>query len=144
MSEVIQKSITLHAEPSKIWEALTTPEELSEWWNDGVVIEPEIGGLFKEPWVDSEGVAQVATGKILEAREKEELKFTWHEKDWPVEWETECSFKIDDNGEERVLTVTHDGWEHLPEDKRENVIKDFETAWAIHLKELKSFIDLSP
>lgn len=144
MGEVIQQSITLHAAPEKIWRALTSKRDLSEWWSEGVVIEPEIGGLFKEPWVDSEGIPQMATGKVLEARKDEELKFTWHEKDWPVEWETECSIKIEDQGDERVLTVTHEGWEHLPEDKRDNYIKDFEVGWQLHLKELKSYVDLSP
>lgn len=144
MTPFIQKSVTLHADPKRIWRALTNEKDLAKWWSDGVVIQPEAGGLFKEPWTDSEGQAQLATGKVLNAIDEKELKFTWHERDWPENWETECTIKIEDEGDDRILTVTHDGWEHLPEEKREALLQDFEIGWGLHLKELKSFVDLSP
>lgn len=141
MADIIEKTIKLRASSGWIWNALTDAGELENWWSEEVVLEPKVGGKFREPWEDDDGEEQLASGKVLEMKKEKLIVFTWKEKSWPKNAITECSFEIVDNGKERELTLTHSGWETLPEDEREDIMKDFKVGWSYHLKELKSYLD---
>ena len=59
-STTIKKALILKASKAQVWSALTNQNELSKWWNNGVKLEPFIGGQFYEPW----GENQLATGLV--------------------------------------------------------------------------------
>ncbi|WP_374078385.1 SRPBCC domain-containing protein [Bdellovibrio bacteriovorus] len=141
MKDSIEESIKVRATASEIWGALTDTDELENWWSEDVVIEPKVGGKFREAWEDDDGKAQLASGKILAVKAKQEIKFTWKEKDWHKDAVTECTFSIKDDKSQRIITVHHIGWETLPEAKRAQAIKDFTIGWKYHLKELKAYLD---
>ncbi|KYG69455.1 SRPBCC domain-containing protein [Bdellovibrio bacteriovorus] len=140
----IEKTISLKAPREDIWRALTKKNELSQWWNEGVILQPDIGGIFQEPWIDSEGQKHLASGRVVYSRENHDIVFTWHEHEWRPEWETECMLKIEDKGEERTVTLQHYGWEHFPDAQRESLQKEFDVVWDIHLKDLKKYIESGP
>lgn len=141
MKDIIELSINLKASIGWIWNALTDRGELENWWSEDVVLEPKVGGNFREPWENDEGKSQLASGKVLEMKKEKFIAFTWKEKDWPKEAITKCSFSISDDGKMRTLTVRHEGWESLPEATRSQLLKDFKIGWNYHLKELKSYLD---
>lgn len=141
MSDVIEKSITIKASVDEIWRSLTDSEELENWWGDGILLEPRVGGSFREPWEDDDGKIQLASGQVTAVKVKKEISFTWQEKDWPKEALTQCSFAIEDKGKLRVLTLKHLGWESLPAESRAKFFKDFQIGWGYHMKELKAYLD---
>ncbi|KHD87533.1 MAG: hypothetical protein OM95_13885 [Bdellovibrio sp. ArHS] len=141
MKDVIELSISIKAPTAWIWKALTDSSELENWWSDDVILQAKVGGTFKEPWEDDEGEKQLASGKVLAVKNEKHLIFTWREKNWPKNADTQCSFLIEDKGTVRTLTVKHEGWESLPETQRASVMKDFKVGWNYHLKELKSYLD---
>ncbi|MEK2644567.1 SRPBCC family protein [Bdellovibrio sp. BCCA] len=141
MKDIIEESIKIHATAAEIWSALTDTDELENWWSEDVVLEPKVGGKFREAWEDDSGKAQLASGKVLTVKAKQEITFTWKEKDWVKDAETRCTFRIQDDKSQRVLTVVHEGWNTLPEAKRAQAIKDFTIGWKYHLKELKAYLD---
>lgn len=141
MKDVIEQTITVKATAGEVWHSLTDRDELENWWGDGVTIEPRVGGQFRERWEDDEGKAQLASGKVTFVKEKKQITFTWREKDWPKDATTECTFLIEDQGTKCTLTLKHQGWESLPEQNREKLMKDFKVGWTYHLKELKSYLD---
>lgn len=141
MKDSILLSIKIKANPGWIWHALTDRGELENWWSEDVILEPKVGGSFKEPWEDDEGQRQLASGKVLALKKENFITFTWKEKSWPKTAMTECTFTIEDNGKERVLTIEHTGWDSLPEAERSKTMKDFKVGWTYHLKELKSYLD---
>ncbi|MFS4460483.1 SRPBCC family protein [Bdellovibrio sp. HCB2-146] len=143
-SSDIELSVKIYATSAEIWSALTDKDELEEWWSEGVTLEPKVGGKFREAWEDDRGTSQLATGKVLAVKAKNEIRFTWREKDWPQEASTECLIQIEDQKSHRVLSVVHTGWNKLPEGKRAKLINDFKVGWGYHLQELKSYLDDGP
>lgn len=142
MKEQIELKITVRAGTGEVWHALTDSDELENWWGDGIKIEPKVGGQFREKWEDDEGQSQVASGKVLELKNKKLIRFTWTEKNWPKGAMTECVFEITEAGPGKsTLIVRHSGWETLPTSLRVKTLKDFKTGWTYHLKELKEYLD---
>lgn len=141
MKDIIEQSISVNVNTIVLWHALTDTDELENWWGDSVKIESKVGGKFQEKWEDDDGKAQMATGQVLKLKKNQEIVFSWKERSWPKEANTECSFFIEGKDEKSTLTVRHTGWETLPEDIRSSIMKDFKVGWTYHLKELKSYLD---
>lgn len=143
-SDDIELSVKIYATAAEIWSALTDQDELEEWWSEGVTLEPKVGGKFREAWKDDKGTAQLASGKVLAVKPKNEIRFSWREKDWLNDVYTECLIQIEDEKKHRLLTIVHSGWDKLPEGKRTKLINDFKVGWGYHLQELKSYLDDGP
>lgn len=141
VSETIELSISVKASPEEIWQVLTDPDELENWWGDGVRLEPRVGGVFSEPWEDDKGTRQMASGKVKTLKKKQEISFTWTEKSWPTEAQTICAITIEDKKMIRMIHLKHTGWETLPADIRNKTLKDFKVGWNYHLKELQAYLD---
>lgn len=141
MKDSIEESIKIRATAAEIWGALTDFDELENWWSEDVVLEPKVGGKFREAWEDDKGTSQLATGKVLTVKPRKEITFSWREKDWPKEAETQCTFLIQDEKSHRIFTVRHEGWNTLPTAKQAQAIKDFTIGWKYHLQELKAYLD---
>lgn len=141
MKNSIELSITVHATAPEAWSALTDLDELENWWSEDVRLEPRVGGIFREVWEDDSGKSQLASGKVLAVTKNKEITFTWKEKSWPPTASTQCTFRIEDKKNQRVLHILHEGWESIPEAQRKKVVEDFTLGWKFHLKELKSYLD---
>lgn len=141
MKDQIEFSIEVRGTAAEIWRALTDRDDLENWWSDEVILEPKVGGKFQEIWEDDDRSKGLASGKVLSLEIKKHITFTWREKDWPKEAQTECSFIIEEMGAKRIFTVKHSGWQSLPEKSRAKIMKDFQLGWSYHLKELKAYLD---
>lgn len=137
----IELSISARASDKEVWRTLTDPDELDEWWGEGVTLQPKEGGIFREEWQDDEGHDQLATGKVLKVIKDKEILFTWQEKSWPKEAQTRCQIRIQPQGAQCLITVSHEGWQTLPEIFRNKTMEDFKVGWTYHLKELKAYLE---
>lgn len=140
MSDQFEISISVKAPASEVWRALTDSDELENWWGD-VLLEPVIGGKFREPWEDDDGNRQEARGKVMVVKVNKQIVFSWRELDWPQKSKTICSIEIEDKGIVRTIKLVQTGWETLPEEFQKDIMKDFKIGWNYHLKELKSYLD---
>ncbi|MFZ3228977.1 MAG: SRPBCC domain-containing protein [Pseudobdellovibrio sp.] len=138
---MIDISILAKAKPSEIWQALTDEDDLENWWGEGVTLEPIKNGNFREPWEDDERNPQMASGKVRSLEINKQITFTWKEKSWPKEANTECQITIEEQGKMCLIHLTHKGWESLPEEIRKSTMKDFKIGWNYHLKELKAYLE---
>jgi len=134
----IYKTITLKANKTKIWGALTNEKELGKWWNKGVKLEPQIGGLFYEPWGDG----QLATGKVITLKAQEYIEFSWQEKYWGPNEDTICRFTLKEINGKILLEVKHSGWDTFKDNEnREKLMKGFIAGWDFLLPKLKKFVE---
>ncbi len=134
----ILKSITLQASQEQVWSALTNEGDLSQWWNQGVKLEPYLGGLFYEPW----GNNQLATGTVKNLALLNFIEFTWREKYWQTSEVTLCRFSLKEVNGSTLLQVKHSGWNTFKSsDDRKKMIKGFESGWDFLLPKLKKFLD---
>ena len=86
----ITREIDFPVPPQEVWEALTEPEQLEEWFANDVELDPRPGGAGIFRWEDGEE----RSATVVEAEPGERLVLDWD----------------DDGGEvELVLEETEDG-----------------------------------
>jgi uncharacterized protein YndB with AHSA1/START domain len=91
--------------PMVVWEAITTPEEFSAWYNGKAAIDPRVGGLF-EVWT---GASFYWTGGILVWKPPTLLEYEHNHapcKEWPSGVETLVRWELTPSGEGTLLTFT--------------------------------------
>jgi uncharacterized protein YndB with AHSA1/START domain len=101
--------------PDRVWEALTTPEQLAQWWVPGS-IEPTVGHAFL---LEMPGWGNVAC-EVLEVDAPHRLVYTFG--DWTLTWELKAEgsgtrlflehagFDLDDPQHRFALDHMGPGW----------------------------------
>jgi uncharacterized protein YndB with AHSA1/START domain len=96
---VVRREIVLEAPREEVWEAVTDPERLEEWFANGVEIELEPGGRGCFRWDD--GTVRHAVVEEVEAERR--LAFRW----WEDEEEpSSVEVVLEDAPDGTLLTVT--------------------------------------
>jgi uncharacterized protein YndB with AHSA1/START domain len=92
---MIRKEIVLPATREEVWEALTDPEHLEDWFANDVELDLRPGGGASFRW--SNGEERYAT--VTEVEPERRLAFEWEGEDGDVE------FLLDDDPDGTRLTV---------------------------------------
>jgi uncharacterized protein YndB with AHSA1/START domain len=99
----VTRELVLPAPPEEVWEALTDPDRLKEWFANDVEWD---GDELVYRWDDGEE----RRARIDEAHEPRRLGFRWSDADGA---ETHVTFELEEAEEGTRLTVTegrHAGW----------------------------------
>jgi uncharacterized protein YndB with AHSA1/START domain len=91
---MIRREIVLPAPREEVWEALTDPERLADWFANDVDFDLRPGGGASFRW--SNGEERTAT--VTEVDPERRLAFEWHD-------EGEVEFTLDDDVDGTRLTV---------------------------------------
>jgi uncharacterized protein YndB with AHSA1/START domain len=91
---MIRKEIVLPAPREEVWDALTEPGRLEDWFANDVEIDLRPGGGASFRW--SNGEQRHAT--VTEVEPERRLAFEWDD-------EGEVAFELDDDGDGTRLTV---------------------------------------
>lgn len=134
----ITRSIRIAAPRSVVWEALTSPEHVVEWWGhpmkfpDG--IRPGSVGVFE--W--SEGDFGVRIDRL---DEWEAYGITWGFDEHPDEPTTQqVLFTLADDGDGTLVTVTESGFDRLDPDSRRARMDENTSGWNQVLDSLASYV----
>ena len=73
----VAREVVLPAEPDEVWEALTDPERLGEWFANDVELDPRPGGEGVFRWDDGE----VRVARVEEVVPGERFGFRWSDRD---------------------------------------------------------------
>jgi uncharacterized protein YndB with AHSA1/START domain len=87
----VTRELVLPAPPAEVWEALTDPDRLEEWFANDVELDPEPGGEGVFRWED------VEAGRRFSVR--------WSDEESPGE-ETHVAFTLEEVPEGTRVTVT--------------------------------------
>lgn len=118
------------APPPLVWAALTRP---ALWWNNGVTLDPRIGGHFFEPWSDGV-VSHRTTGTITELDPPRLLSLTWRDDDWG--FETNVAFTMTSREGGTLISLRHSGWEGASAEEQAQLVPDHRHGWLGHLRNL--------
>jgi uncharacterized protein YndB with AHSA1/START domain len=83
----VTREIEFPVPPDEVWEALTDPEQLEEWFATEVELDPRPGGAGVFRWADGDErhatvlVAEPAERLVLDWDEEGEVEFTLEEVD---------------------------------------------------------------
>ena len=94
----VVREVVFDAPPDEVWEALTDPERLEEWFADDVEFDLDRGGVFR--WEDGE----VRHAVVEEVDPERRLTIRWLDPSTPEE--SEITFTLDETEEGTRLVVT--------------------------------------
>jgi uncharacterized protein YndB with AHSA1/START domain len=140
-TKVIQE-YSYNASPEKIWNAITSKEEMKKWYFDLEEFKPEVGFEFRF-WGGTEERQYLHICKITEVIVGRKLCHTWSYDGIPGL--TNLCFEIRQiNDTSSKLKLTHTGFETFPTDNPDLDFKNFEEGWKFILStSLKNYLKKS-
>jgi uncharacterized protein YndB with AHSA1/START domain len=103
------------AEPSIVWEALTRPEQLEQWFAPGDLgakvfrFDLHVGGAFELAMVGSPDDLHHASGTFVEILPERRLVMAWRWRDFPLDTgDTRVTIELAGARGGTRLTVTHE------------------------------------
>ncbi|HEX2606789.1 MAG TPA: SRPBCC domain-containing protein [Flavisolibacter sp.] len=133
----VRKEVLLPASVERVWQALTTKEELKQWCFEMNAFEPKPGFEFRF-YGEKNGTRFLHLCRVLEIEPLKRMKWLWSYEGIPGD--TYVTFELMPEGAQTRLRLTHEGLETLPQD--ENYARgNFEMGWDSILNiSLKSYI----
>ena len=123
---------TYDAPVEKVWQALTDPEKMKQWYFDIAEFRPEVGFEFQFEG-QNEGRVFLHLCKVTEVIKGKKLQYSWRYKGY--EGLSYVTFELFPEGDRTRLKLTHEGLETFPDQpdfKREN----FQAGWTALIGDL--------
>ena len=140
---VIRKSIVIHASPEVVFNAITDPNELTNWFPDNAIFDGRIGGkvrfTFKKERSKDLDRDYCPEGSVKEFVPNKKVSYSWRLVDIPefpetiVTWELE---EIDPN--KTKLEVIHSGFSGKEQGKLS--FKEHDQGWSYFLSRLEEYL----
>ena len=111
----IVEEIDIAAPAERIFDALTTPEQLRRWWGREQMYTTEwdvdlrVGGGYRCRATGADGSVMIVEGRFLEVDRPLRLGYTWNAS-WDPTGETTVVYELAPRGESTHLRVTHGGF----------------------------------
>lgn len=140
----IRKVIVINAPPDLVFEAISKPEELTNWFPDAAILEPKVGGRFQfNFYKDSDRRRKKADrdaspeGRVLEFIPNRKLAYSWQHKNIPNFPETVVTWELEEIGKNKTrVTLTHSGFTGREEDKG---VKEHKDGWNYFITRLVEY-----
>ena len=140
----IQKSIILRAPRSRVWQALTDPNQFGQWFGTRLAGRFAPGQTIRGP-ITIPKYEHLAFQVVVEQMEPERL-FSWR---WqpggnpdvnPAEPMTLVVFELEEVPEGTRLTVTESGFDQIPVDRRSKAYRGNEAGWNGQLENITRYL----
>jgi uncharacterized protein YndB with AHSA1/START domain len=137
MTEKIEREISIQAPIATVWEVITKPEYISQWFCSQAEIDLRRGGKGKLSWEAFE-----APLEIVEVEKPHLFSFLWvapDEETKPTHQQTLVAFRLTEAGAETKVCLTESGFEKLEitTEQKANLIANHTTGWGEFLSGLQ-------
>lgn len=131
---------TFNSSLNRVWEAITEPNQMSQWFF------PQIESFKAEQGFKTEFLVEIENRKfthlwgIMSVETKQKIEYTWRYKEYPGDSMVTFELKEEDTTVKLKLTATvlEDFPQHIPEFKRESGVE----GWNYLIKEsLKNYLE---
>jgi uncharacterized protein YndB with AHSA1/START domain len=132
---MVEQSIWIVAARDRVWQAVTNPDQIVQWFVPNLP-----GAVMKK---DDTGTVSVFLGEMgVEMILLEALDSQRHVniRSLPEKLLT-TTYKLEDQKDGTLVTVTLAGFEGLPEETREDRLNFIKAGWEKTLKNLKAFVE---
>lgn len=142
----IEKTVVLRAPRSRVWRALTTPEEFGAWF--GVTLAGAFTpGARVAGRITTKGYDHLTMEILIERVEPEHrFSYRWHPYavdpaiDYSAEPTTLCEFTLEEVPEGTRLTVVESGFDGIPASRRDEAFRMNEGGWAGQLVNVDRYL----
>jgi len=145
-SDRIEKQILLRAPRSRVWKALTDPQQFGEWFGC------ELSGPFKagerlRGRITAKGYEHLTMDLAVERVQPETaLAFRWHpyavevDVDYSSEPMTLVSFELEERDAGVLLKVVESGFDQIPLARRAQAFRMNDEGWAAQVKNVERYL----
>ena len=138
-SEPLIKEVLLNAPASKVWKAITSKDQMEQWYFDLKEFKPEVGFEFQfEGGPDDRTYTHLC--KVTEVIPEKKLSYSWRYDGYPGE--SFVTFELFIEGNQTRLKLTHENPESFGTDNPDFAKENFTEGWE-HIigKSIKEFIE---
>ena len=130
---------TFNAPIGKVWNAITDPAEMKQWYFDLPGFTPEVGYEFQFEGGPPDKV-YLHLCEVTEVIPQRKLQYSWRYDGYAGN--SLLTFELFPEGEKTRLRLTHEGLETFPKDNPDLVQENFNAGWTeiIHTN-LKDFLE---
>lgn len=128
---VIERSVVIAADRERVWRAITTPEQLTKWFESIHFKRLAEGEALTFGWGGA--------GSIALVEPMDRFGFRWQIAP-PHPAQTLVVFTLETVPEGTRITVTERGFEALPAEVRESHFRDNTQGWEHMLKSLNTYL----
>lgn len=131
----ISQSYYFDAPPTKVFAALTEPNQLVRWFLSKAKVDLRKGGKIEFTW---EGGHRMV-GKVMRVAADKEVAYAWHDDlGKGKEAKTMAEFKVSKKGKGSMLKLSHGGFGESKE--WTELYGAIQSGWAYYLTNLKSVL----
>lgn len=125
--EVVVEKL-LHHPVSKVWEALTSKEQLKQWYFSLDDFKPEAGFQFRFPGQGHKGEQYIHICRITEVIPQKKLQYSWQYEG--IEGYSVVTFELFATEENKTrLMLTHQGLNSFPKGHADFAPESFNEGW---------------
>ncbi len=143
----IEREIHVDAAPDVVYEVITSPEHIRQWWNGAQTdLAPTAGATGELVWGDrSSPDAHVAQVTVVDADPPRLFSFRWVHPEGETATAANSflvTFELVPSGSGTVLRLTESGWREIGWEIAllEESYRDHVNGWDIHLGGLRTYL----
>jgi uncharacterized protein YndB with AHSA1/START domain len=142
----IEREIHIDASPEVVFEVISSPAHLREWWTDEADIEPAPGAIGELVWGDKASArAGVVPITVMDAEHPRLFSFRWVYPDGDVATPANSllvTFDLVPSGAGTVVRLTETGFREMGWETAvlEEQYKQHSVGWDTHLRRLGEYL----
>jgi uncharacterized protein YndB with AHSA1/START domain len=144
-SDRIEKQVTLEAERSRVWRALTDVKQFNSWFGINLMT-PFTAGAEVKGSMKYRGADLTVTIWIEDVEPERFFSFRWHpyaleqDVDYSVEPTTLVSFTLTDAGSNTQLDIVESGFDAIPESRRATAFGMNSKGWTGQIENIRKYL----
>ncbi len=132
IGRTLEKELFIKASPQRVFQALTTQEELERWFLVKAEVDLRPGGAIRFEW----GPGMVEVGKVLVCEPPHRLSYTWEAQEPSP---TTITFELTGENDGTRLHLIHTG---IGEGEDwDSYYTSVNGGWSAHLRDLTSWLE---
>jgi uncharacterized protein YndB with AHSA1/START domain len=136
----VERSVLIDASPQRVWQALTDPAHLEQWYAPGCPWEiPALQAGATVKFHNTEADIQLATIEVLEPLR--EFSLRWQLDPMHPGLTLSNSFRLEPENSSTRVTISQAGYDSLPEDMRQEQLDQDAAAYTAIVESLKNYLE---
>lgn len=138
----IEREIHIDASPEVVYEVVSSPEHVSEWWSDDADFKPTVGSVGELVWGDR---VDVAVMRVVTAEPPRLFAFRWCYPDNVADEVADSllvTFELIPSGTGTLVKLTETGFREMGWEaaKLEETYRDHSTGWDTFVPRLGEYV----
>ena len=136
----IRREIVIDAPIERVWEAITSAEQVSQWFGDVCELKAQPGSRARFGWSD---FGDVFEAEVITVEKPVRFAYRWAlEEDKTLEESpnTLVQFILEHQGDMTRLTLVESGFSSLPDEIYQQHLEENSNGWDAELADLQAFL----